>query len=170
VTKTRARKGIKLSEVRTVRSITDNLPEDLRAKAKEVFEVVQSNWKSYLNKDTAFRQSRSDLAAALVEARKLLDEAGKKQLFHRFLEARGIPRSTAYDLIKDYERAAAAPEVLKKAAEQEGLDLTAKRHADQLQQVIECDEPMSEQKAVELVSGWKKETKPAACPLSPPRI
>src|SRR5580692_6762022 len=68
------------SEVRTVRSITDKLPEDLRSKAKEVFDAVQSNWKSFLSKDNALRQSRSDLAAALVNARKLLEEAGKKKL------------------------------------------------------------------------------------------
>jgi hypothetical protein len=96
---------------------------------------VQSNWKSYLSKDNALRQSRSDLAAALINARKLLEEAGKKKFFHRFLEAKGIPRSTAYDLIKDYERAARAPEALKKAAEIEGVDLTAQRHAVELQQV-----------------------------------
>jgi hypothetical protein len=51
---------------------------------------VQSNWKAYLNKDNTLRQSRSDLATALIEARKLLDEAGKKRLFHHFLEAKGI--------------------------------------------------------------------------------
>jgi hypothetical protein len=111
-------------------------PEDLRSKAKEVFDAVQSNWKVYVSKDNAFRQSRSDLAAALINARQLLDEAGKKRLFHCFLEAKGIPRSTAYDLIKDYERAEGAPEILKIAAELEGLDLTAQRHAVQLQQVF----------------------------------
>jgi hypothetical protein len=100
-----------------------------------VFGAVQSNWKSFLSKGNALRQSRSGLAAALVSARKLLEEAGKKKLFHSFLKAKGIPKSTAYDLIKDYERAASAPEVLKKAAEIEGVDLTAQRHAVELQQV-----------------------------------
>ena len=157
---TGTKKSSSQSEVRTVRSITSELPEDLRSKAKEVFEAVQSNWKVYVSKDNAFRQSRSDLAAALINARQLLEEAGKKRLFHRFLEAKGIPRSTAYDLIKDYERAVCAPEVLKIAAELEGVDLTAQRHAVQLQQVIDRDEPLSKEEALDVVSSWKKK-KPA---------
>ena len=148
------------SEVRTVRSITSELPEDLRPKAKVVFDAVQSNWKVYVSKDNALRQTRSDLAGALVEARKLLEEAGKKRLFHRFLEAKGIPRSTAYDLIKDFERAAGAPEVLKIVAEQEGVDLTAQRHAVQLQQVIDSNDMLSKEQALDVVSSWKKK-KPA---------
>jgi hypothetical protein len=148
------------SEVRTVRSITSELPEDLRSKAKKVFDAVQSSWKGYVSKDNAFRQSRSDLAAALINARQLLEEAGKKRLFHRFLEAKGIPRSTAYDLIKGYGRAADAPEVLKIAAEREGVDLTAQRHAVQLQQVIDSEETLSEDQALDVVSCWKKK-KPA---------
>jgi hypothetical protein len=157
---TGTRKRSSQSEVRTVRSITSELPEDLRSKAKEVFDAVQSNWKAYLNKDNAFRQSRSDLAAALIEARGLLEEAGKKRLFYHFLAAKRIPKSTAYDLIKDYERAANAPEVLKKAAEMEGVDLTAQRHAVELQQVIDSNELLSAQQALDVVSGWKKK-KPA---------
>ena len=151
--------GSSQSEVRTVRSITSELPEDLRSKAKEVFDAVQSNWKVYVSKDNAFRQSRSDLAAALINARQLLEEAGKKRLFHRFLEAKGIPRSTAYDLIKDYERAEGALEILKIAAELEGLDLTAQRHAVRLQQVIDRDEPLSKEEALDVVSSWKKKNR-----------
>ena len=117
---------------------------------------MQSSWKVYVSKDNALRQSRADLAAALIETRKLLKDAGKKRLFHHFLAAKGIPKSTAYDLIKDYERAATAPEVLKKAAEVEGVDLTAQRHAVELQQVIDSDEPLSEEQALDVVSGWKK--------------
>ena len=67
-----SKKGSPQSEVRTVRFITSELPEDLRSKAKEVFEAVQFNWKVYVSKDNAFRQSRSDLAAALINARQLL--------------------------------------------------------------------------------------------------
>src|SRR5579863_1792212 len=118
------------------------------------------NWKAYLSKDAAFRQSRSELAAALIDARKLLEEAGKKRLFHRFLEAKKIPKSTAYDLINDYERASAAPEALKKAAEEHGVDLTARRHAEELQQLIDNDETLSKEQAAELACGWKKK-KPA---------
>src|SRR5580700_2280047 len=151
--------GSSQSEVRTVRSITSELPEDLRSKAKEVFDAVQSNWKVYVSKDNAFRQSRSDLAAALINASQLLEEAGKKRLFHRFLEAKGIPRSTAYDLIKDYERAEGALEILKIAAELEGLDLTAQRHAVRLQQVIDRDEPLSKEEALDVVSSWKKKNR-----------
>ena len=148
--------GSSQSEVRTVRSITSELPEDLRPKAKEAFDALQSNWKVYVSKENALRQTRSDLAAALVEARKLMEETGKKRLFHRFLEAKGIPRSTAYDLIKDFERAAGAPEVLKIVAEQEGVDLTAQRHAVQLQQVIDSNNTLSEEQALDVVSSWKK--------------
>jgi hypothetical protein len=66
------------------------------------------------------------LGAALINDRQLLEESGKKLLFHRFLEAKGIPRSTGYELIKDCERALGAPEILKIAAER-GVDLTARK-------------------------------------------
>jgi len=48
------------------------------------------------------------------------------------------------------------PEVLRKASEIKGVDLTAQRHADELQQVIDSNEPRPEEQALDVVSGWKK--------------
>ena len=123
----RKKKSTQQSELRTVRAITNKLPRTSERKPKRSSMPCSQNWKAYLSKDAAFRQSRSELAAALIDARKLLEEAGKKRLFHRFLEAKKIPKSTAYDFINDYERASAAPEALKEAAEEQGVDLTTRR-------------------------------------------
>ena len=38
----------------------------------------------------------------------------------------------------------------------EGVHLTAQRHAVELQQVIDSNEPLSEEQALDVVSGWKK--------------
>lgn len=114
----------------------DNLFKGLdapkRTKLQKLCEKLREQWDDSEAKTTALRQSRDQLAGTLYEIRTLLVKDG---LFSKLLDAYGIPRQTAYDLIDDHERIVALEltPAARRAAESAHLDLTAKRLASVLE-------------------------------------
>ncbi len=139
------------SGFRTIRSITNDLPEDAtpRAKAARPKKQKQSQAKKSpdellsdgLNEEQKvvlarllkeipevcedYSRRRSEFGKLLYELQQVFSTAGKNGRFQKCLNHLHIPKSTAYDLIGRYQRIKDLPDVIVQAADQVNIDLGA---------------------------------------------
>jgi hypothetical protein len=139
------------SEIRTIQ-ITDGLPEEKKKLVTALMMEIPGHWKSY-------GSLRTDLGKKLQELQTVFAQAGKNGRFVHCLRKLKIPKATAYEQIKRYERISPLPLVLKKSAESEGIDLAAPRIQKRLaEQTLSLDN-LTEEQAKKIIAELKK--KPA---------
>jgi hypothetical protein len=90
---------------------------------------LRDQWEDCRKKAADFRTSRDLLAQTLCEIRTLLAPEG---LFANLLDEAGVKRRTAYDMIADHTRVRDLPEVVRKEAARQHVDLTANRLASKI--------------------------------------
>ena len=81
----------------------------------------------------ALKRKRYEVGRLLVEINEILIREGS---FRAFLKSKGIPHSSAYDVMSDYERWTRLPESLRQAATRANVDLAERKYEIPLRQAL----------------------------------
>jgi len=122
---------------------------------------LNKSWTPFERMDALTRNLRLELGKVLAEMRDLLAQH-RNGLYGKTLEALGIPRSTAQDVVDDYERVVALglPARVARIASDYNIDLSARRLAPALEaHKEELREAKTEDQARTVLTKVKREAK-----------
>lgn len=148
-----SKKDYDSSELRTIDQI-NHLPEEDRAEVQTILEHLYDEWRDCQKSTRSYRESRRAFGAKLSRLHARLAKPGRQGLFGRCLDLKHIPRSTAYDILKDYNRTKGFPEAIFEAADDCNIDITAKRYkraSEELLQRCAGAEGLTKQEAMLLI-------------------
>ncbi len=138
---------------------TEAPPAPAPEKIDEILARLDSCWAAYSKDSYGTRANRMKFGGVLDELQTELATPGKEGRFRGYLKKRGIPHSTAYEVLADYNRLKNAPQVLIQAAEKSCLDLTAKRYAKAVAERLAGNQQMTANDAAEFIH-FLQEIKP----------